>query len=205
MEGCPQDAVHHAEGDVRIHTRMVVEALSGSARVARPAAARSARSFSRPRCCTTSRSRTARGSRTGASPAAATRSAAPSWRARSSGAWTCPSRRASRSPPSSAITRCRSSSSTSRTAVACSIEVSQSARCDLLALVAEADARGRVCADAQRLLDNISLFTQYCGGARLSEPAAAVPERPQPLPLLPQRGARPGLHGVRRHASARSS
>jgi predicted kinase len=40
-------------------------------------------------------------------------------------------------------------------------EVSQSARCDLLALVAEADARGRVCADSQRLLDNISLFTQY--------------------------------------------
>jgi predicted kinase len=40
-------------------------------------------------------------------------------------------------------------------------EVSQSARCDLLALVAEADARGRVCADSQRLLDNISLFKQY--------------------------------------------
>ena len=27
MEGVPQDKVHHAEGDVAVHTRMVVEAL----------------------------------------------------------------------------------------------------------------------------------------------------------------------------------
>src|SRR5262249_6058724 len=37
-------------------------------------------------------------------------------------------------------------------------EVSLSARCDLLAIVAEADIRGRVCADLQRVLDNIELF-----------------------------------------------
>jgi predicted kinase len=42
------------------------------------------------------------------------------------------------------------------------ITVSQTARCDLLALVAEADARGRVCADRQRMLDNVALFTEYC-------------------------------------------
>ncbi|MEW5848373.1 MAG: AAA family ATPase [Myxococcota bacterium] len=41
-------------------------------------------------------------------------------------------------------------------------EISQTARCDLLALVAEADARGRVCHDKQRLLDNIALFTELC-------------------------------------------
>jgi predicted kinase len=39
-------------------------------------------------------------------------------------------------------------------------EVSQSARCDLLALVTEADGRGRICQDQQRLLDNIALFAQ---------------------------------------------
>lgn len=39
-------------------------------------------------------------------------------------------------------------------------EVSQRARCDLLALVTEADARGRICEDQQRLLDNISLFVE---------------------------------------------
>jgi predicted kinase len=40
-------------------------------------------------------------------------------------------------------------------------EVSQTARCDLLAQVTEADARGRFCADQQRLLDNIALFTNF--------------------------------------------
>lgn len=39
--------------------------------------------------------------------------------------------------------------------------MSQTTRCDHLALVTEADARGRICADQQRLLDNIALFTQY--------------------------------------------
>jgi predicted kinase len=40
-------------------------------------------------------------------------------------------------------------------------EVSQTTRCDLLAQVTEADARGRICADQQRLLDNIALFANY--------------------------------------------
>src|SRR5262249_674886 len=31
-----------------------------------------------------------------------------------------------------------------------------------LALLAEADARGRRCADKQRILDNLALFTDYC-------------------------------------------
>ncbi len=38
---------------------------------------------------------------------------------------------------------------------------SQTARIDLLALVTEADARGRICDDQRKLLDNIALFTQY--------------------------------------------
>jgi predicted kinase len=42
------------------------------------------------------------------------------------------------------------------------IEVSQTARCDHLALLAEADVRGRVCADQGRLLDNVALFVEYC-------------------------------------------
>jgi predicted kinase len=42
------------------------------------------------------------------------------------------------------------------------IEVSQSARCDHLALLAEADVRGRTCQDQGRLLDNIALFAEYC-------------------------------------------
>lgn len=45
------------------------------------------------------------------------------------------------------------------------IGVSQTTRCDLLALVAEADARGRRCANAddqKRILDNVALFVEYC-------------------------------------------
>jgi predicted kinase len=40
--------------------------------------------------------------------------------------------------------------------------ISQAARCDHLALVAEADARGRHCADGQKLLDNTALFRELC-------------------------------------------
>ncbi len=50
-------------------------------------------------------------------------------------------------------------------------EISMTARCDLLSLVTEADARGRICKDAQRLLDNISLFIEYAKEKNcLSEP-----------------------------------
>jgi putative nucleotidyltransferase with HDIG domain len=40
-------------------------------------------------------------------------------------------------------------------------EVSQTVRCGLLALVTEADGRGRVCEGQQLLLDNIALFEQF--------------------------------------------
>jgi predicted kinase len=42
------------------------------------------------------------------------------------------------------------------------IEISQTARCDLLALLAEADARGRVGQGRERLLENAALFAEYC-------------------------------------------
>jgi predicted kinase len=40
--------------------------------------------------------------------------------------------------------------------------ISQSARCDWLTTLALADIRGRVCADQQRSLDHIALFAEYC-------------------------------------------
>lgn len=40
--------------------------------------------------------------------------------------------------------------------------MSQTVRCDRLALLAESDARGRSCADPQRILDNVELFRAYC-------------------------------------------
>ncbi len=41
-------------------------------------------------------------------------------------------------------------------------EVSLKTRCDFVAILADADARGRIAADVQRLLDNIELFRQLC-------------------------------------------
>jgi predicted kinase len=42
------------------------------------------------------------------------------------------------------------------------LEVAQTARCDYLATLSEADARGRICPDPERLLQNIRLFRDYC-------------------------------------------
>lgn len=40
-------------------------------------------------------------------------------------------------------------------------ELSQTAPCDLLALLAEADMRGRICADQDQLLERVGLFGEY--------------------------------------------
>ncbi len=40
-------------------------------------------------------------------------------------------------------------------------ELSQTAPCDLLALLAEADMRGRICADQAQLLERVALFGEY--------------------------------------------
>jgi predicted kinase len=40
--------------------------------------------------------------------------------------------------------------------------ISLQTRCDLLAILAEADARGRTATDVARLLDNIALFREFC-------------------------------------------
>jgi len=42
------------------------------------------------------------------------------------------------------------------------IEISQTARCNWLSLVAEADVRGRNCADRDELLLRVALFAEYC-------------------------------------------
>jgi putative nucleotidyltransferase with HDIG domain len=160
MEGCPQDGTHHAEGDVLVHTRMVAEALTslpawralprGEQEVVFTAAL--LHDVAKPDCTRVEDGRvTSRGhSKRGAITARALLwgMGAP-FEAREQIAALIRFHQI----PFFLIDR----PDGRRTLY----EVSQTARCDLLALVAEADARGRVCADAQRLLDNISLFTQY--------------------------------------------
>ncbi|MEQ1503384.1 MAG: AAA family ATPase [Myxococcota bacterium] len=57
--------------------------------------------------------------------------------------------------------------------VAC--EVTQVCRADWLAVVAEADLRGRICADTQRILDAIALFRELCA-------EQGCLDRPRPFP-----------------------
>ncbi|HEX8501559.1 MAG TPA: AAA family ATPase [Pyrinomonadaceae bacterium] len=158
--GCPQDAVHHAEGDVLTHTRMVVEALASlPAWRALPRAeqeivftAALLHDVAKPACTRTEDGRvTSRGhSKRGAVMARTL-------------LWGMGLPMVSREQVAALIRFHQipffliDKPDGRRTLY----EVSQSARCDLLALVAEADARGRVCDDRQKLLDNVSLFAQY--------------------------------------------
>ena len=160
LAGCPQDAVHHAEGDVLVHTRMVVEALASMpAWRALPEAEREIvftaallHDVAKPACTRVEDGRvTSRGhSKRGAVMARSL-------------LWGMDAPMEAREQVAALIRFHQipffliDKPDGRRTL----FEVSQSARCDLLALVAEADARGRVCADAQRLLDNVALFAQY--------------------------------------------
>ncbi len=160
MEGCPQDATHHAEGDVLVHTRMVVEALTSLPawrELPQPEreivfTAALLHDVAKPDCTRVEDGRiTSRGhSKRGAIKARTL-------------LWGMDVPFEAREQIAALIRFHQipffliDKPDGRRTLY----EVSQSARCDLLALVAEADARGRVCADSQKLLDNISLFRQY--------------------------------------------
>jgi predicted kinase len=159
MAGCPQDPVHHAEGDVWVHTRMVCEAMAASpAWRALPEeprrvlfAAAVLHDVSKPECTKVEEGRiTSRGhSRRGAvaarnilwemgTPFDVREHVCALIRWHQVPYWLI-----DRPDPRRGA-----------------IEVSQTARCDWLAILAEADVRGRVCADQQRLLDNVALFAE---------------------------------------------
>ncbi|HYF61774.1 MAG TPA: AAA family ATPase [Herpetosiphonaceae bacterium] len=161
---CPQDPVHHAEGDVATHTRMVVEALLAMpAWRALPDADRRLlwvaallHDIGKPR---TTRAEddgriTARG-----------HSAVGERMARQL-LWESGAPFAEREQIAALIRFHqapfflieREQAAAQRMA----LQISQSARCDLLALLAEADARGRICADQQRMLDHVALFAEFC-------------------------------------------
>jgi len=160
LVGCQQDSHHHAEGDVYIHTRMVAEALlSMRAWRALPDEEREIvflaallHDIAKPACTRIEGDRiTSRGhSKRGAIMARTL-------------LWSMGLPIKAREQVVNLIRYHQvpffliDKPSPQRTL----FEVSQSARCDLLALVTEADARGRICADQQKLLDNISLFQQY--------------------------------------------
>ena len=166
LRDCPQEPAHHAEGDVWIHTRMVVEALasrpafralSADARATVFAAAlmhdigKPATTRAEPDGKITSRGHSRRGE------IMARRIL-----------WELDVPFVAREPvtqliryhqvPFFLIDR--------EDRLKLAITVSQSTRCDHLALVAEADMRGRVTADQARILDQVALFVEYCRDER---------------------------------------
>jgi predicted kinase len=162
LRGCPQDPRHHAEGDVEIHTRMVVEWLVSSPKWrALDDRARAAvfwasllHDVAKPLC-----TRTEPDGRISArhhSTRGAILARRILWRAQMPFALreeVCNLIRWHQLP----FFLVEKEDARRR-----AIEVSLSARCHLLALVAEADAAGRRCDDQQRLLDNVELFRLYC-------------------------------------------
>lgn len=175
LRGCPQDALHHAEGDVWVHTGLVVGALTGDAAFLALPEGERRRLFmaallhdvAKPRCTKVEEEGriTSRGhSRRGAIMARAIL-----WRmgvdvgVREQIAALVRWHQA----PFHLIER----ADAERSALA----ISQTARCDWLALLAKADARGRVSADQGRMLENVALFREYCR-------ELGCLERPYPFP-----------------------
>ncbi len=162
MQGCPQDAVHHAEGDVWIHTRMVCEAMLANADWQSRNETERAILFvaalmhdvAKPYCTrteddgrVTSRGHSLQGEKLAREIL---------WRLNVP------------FPVREQITALIRYHQTPfflierEDAARNAFRVSQTARCDHLAMVTKADALGRVCKDQQRLLDNIGLFVEYC-------------------------------------------
>lgn len=162
LRGCPQDPIRHAEGDVWTHVRMVCESMVGLA------CWRSLPEFERkilfsaallhdvakPACL-----------RTEADGRISSRGH--SWRGAIMARrilWRMNVPFAAREQISALVRHhlvplyLAERENPKRLA----IEVSQTARCDHLAILSEADARGRICPDPQKLLDNIGRFAGIC-------------------------------------------
>ena len=161
MKGCPQNPDRHAEGDVWIHVHMVVEAMIASPvwrELAEPDrrilfAAALLHDVAKPAC-----TRTEHDGRIS--------SRGHSWKGAVQARrilWPLGLPFAEREAVCAIVRHhlvpffLADSEHPRRLA----IEVSQSARCDHLAIMAEADVRGRICPDPQRLLDQIALFREY--------------------------------------------
>jgi predicted kinase len=162
LAGCPQDPIYHAEGDVWVHTRMVCEALA-----ALPAwrdlaeeerrvvfAAALLHDVAKPQCTRTEAD--GRISSRGHSRRGSIQARQILWRLEVPFAVREQVAALVRHHQVPYFLLDRDD------AQRLCIEVSQTALCDHLALLAEADVRGRVCADQGRLLDNIALFREFC-------------------------------------------
>lgn len=161
LRGCPQDAIYHGEGDVWIHTRMVVESLASfdawqrlpeTERLILFAAAL-LHDVAKPACTRMDRGRiTSRGH----SQRGAIDGRQLLWQMRAPFAireQICALIEHHQAP-----FHLINHDDAQRRA----FRISQTTHCALLALLARADALGRICSDQDELLGNISLFEELC-------------------------------------------
>ncbi|MBY0231637.1 MAG: HD domain-containing protein [Gemmataceae bacterium] len=200
LHGCPQDPVHHAEGDVGTHTRLVCEelvrleawrALDERERRTLFAAA-VLHDVAKPEC--TKREDDGRITSRGHSRKGAIKARGLLWRERvpfEAREEVC-GLIAVHQVPYWLIDR----PDVRRKAV----EASWTTRGDRLALLAEADVRGRICADRQRLLDNVGLFAEQLREMGLPGPPVAVRLGAGAGSVLRRREARAGGRGPRSDA-----
>ncbi|MBI2690011.1 MAG: AAA family ATPase [Acidobacteria bacterium] len=162
LRDCPQDPVHHAEGNVWIHTGMVLESLAADTRFRDASegerdvlwAAAVLHDVAKPE--TTEVQSDGRVTAKGHSARGALRARAILWELGMPFArreQVCGMIRYHQFP-FYLIER----DDAQRKAAA----ISLSARCSQLAVLAEADIRGRVCADLEKVLENIALFESFC-------------------------------------------
>jgi predicted kinase len=161
LRGCPQDAVFHAEGDVSTHVRMVCSAMAAmpewrslpdSEREILFAAAL-LHDVAKPSC---TREESGRITSRGHSARGAIDARAILWEL---GAGFKERERIC------ALVRCHQAPFhliDRDDAQPRAFLISQTARCDLLALLAKADILGRVCQDQAQLLLRVSLFEEFC-------------------------------------------
>lgn len=161
MVGCEQDPEHHAEGDVATHTRMVCEALLElPAYRAQPADARAVlfaaailHDVAKPVCTVHE------GGRIRApyhAPRGAVMARELLWRL---GAPFPLRERVTALIQHHQVPFYCLERDDPRRAV---LTVAETTRCEHLAILAEADARGRICREPARLLDNVALFAELC-------------------------------------------
>ncbi len=175
LEPCPQDAIHHAEGNVWIHTRMVLETL-----VEMPAwraLSEADRAVAWLACLlhdvakpfTTKEEPDGRITAKGHSRAGEMLARRLLWELGAPFAMremVCGLVRYHQIP-FYLIER--------DDAQRLAAELSLVCRADLLALVAEADIRGRICQDMQRVVDNIELFRAFCADEGCYDKPRAFP------------------------------
>lgn len=161
MAACPQDPVHHAEGDVAVHTRMVLEALL--ALPAYQALAEADRRAVYVACLMHDVAKPATTRLDGGRLTAKGHSRIGELMARRI-LWEMGAPFALREQVC-ALVRFHQMPFyliEHDDAQKVAAEISLATRADLLAIVAEADIRGRVCGDLPRVLDNIELFRETC-------------------------------------------